>query len=103
MKRFNGGIVKFYAFWESFESTAHNNEKLSAVDKFNYLHSLLDGAVASSIQGLPVTEDNYENAVEILKDRFGRKQQIISAHMEKLLKLQNYSNENAAQLRQINR
>ena len=76
LKRFNGDIIKFYAFWESFESTIQNNEELSAVDKFNYLHSLLDGAAASSIQGLPLTEDNYENAVEILKDRFGRKQQI---------------------------
>ena len=61
----------------------------------------MDGAAASSIQGLPLTEDNYENAVEILKDRFGRKQQIISAHIEELLKLQNCPNENATQLRQI--
>ena len=101
MKRFNGDLITFYPFWESFESTIHNNEQLSAVDKFNYLHSLLDGAAASSIRGLPLTEENYENAVEILKDRFGCKQQIISAHMEELLKLQNCPNENASQLRQI--
>ena len=74
----------------------HNNEELSAVDKSNYyLHFLLDAAAANSIQGLQLTEGNYENAVEILKDRFGRKQQIISAHMEELLKLQNCPNENA--------
>ena len=101
LKRFNGDLIKFYPFWESFESTVHNNEQLSAVEKFNYLHSLWDGAAASSIQGLPLTEENYENAVEILKDRFGRKQQIISAHMEELLKLQNCPNENTSQLRQI--
>ena len=101
LKRFNGDLIKFYPFWESFESTVHNNEQLSAVDKFNYLHSLLDRAAASSIQGLPLTEENYENAVEILKDRLGRKQQIISAHMEELLKLQNCPNENASQFRQI--
>ena len=90
-----------YAFWESFESTIHKNEELSAVDKFNYLHSLLDGVAASLIQGLPLTEDNYENTVEILKYRFGRKEQIISAHMEELLKLQNCPNENSTQLHQI--
>ena len=48
-----------------------------------------------------LTEDSDENAVEILKDRFGRKQQIISVHMEELLKLQNCPNQNATQLRQI--
>ena len=55
LKPFNGDIIKFYAFWESFESTVHNNEELSAVDKLNYyLHSLLDTAAANWIQGLPL-------------------------------------------------
>ena len=38
LKHFNGYIIKFYVFWESFESTIHKNEEMSAVDKFNYLH-----------------------------------------------------------------
>ena len=59
LKRFNGDITKFYTFWESFESAVHNNEELSAVDKFNYLHSLLDGAAASSVQGLPFKADSH--------------------------------------------
>ena len=36
---------------------------------------------------MPVTEENYDSAVEILKERFGKPQQLISAHMEELLKL----------------
>ena len=39
------------------------------------------------MEGLPVTEENYDSAVEILKKRFGKPQQLISAHMEELLKL----------------
>ena len=85
LKRFNGDIMKFYTFWETFESTIHNNEELSAIDKYNYLTTYLDGAATSAIHGLPLTEDNYENAIEILKKRFGRKQQIISKHIEHLL------------------
>ena len=34
-----------------------------------------------------MTEANYDYAIEILHERFGRTQQIISAHMEELLKL----------------
>ena len=101
MKRFNGDIIKFYVFWESFESAVHNNEESSAVDKLSYSHSLVDRAAVSSMQGLPSTEDNYKNSVEILKDCFGRKQQIIGTHMEELLKLQNCPKENTTQLRQI--
>ena len=101
MERFNGDIIKFYAFWESFESAVYDNEESLTVDKFNYLHSLLDRAAVSSMQSLPLTEDNYENAVEILKDSFGRKQQIVSTRIEELLKLQNCPKENTTQLRQI--
>lgn len=38
-----------------------------------------------------MTEANYHSAIDILQERFGRPQQIISAHMEELLKLPNCS------------
>ena len=57
------------------------------MDKFNYLNSLLEGPAARTIQGLTLNESNYDSAVGLLKDRFGRPQQIINAHMEGLLKI----------------
>ena len=60
---------------------------MSTVDKFNYLNALLEGSAARSIQGLPLSEVNYTAATEILKERFGRIQAIILAHMESLLQL----------------
>ena len=66
----------------------HKNASLTNVDKFNYLRSPLDGPALNSITGLPLTEQNYKEATEILTDRFGNKQIIISSHMEALLKLQ---------------
>ena len=56
-------------------------------DKFNYLNSLLEGVAKQSIQGLTLLDANYDSAAEILKQRFAKPQQIISAHMEELLKL----------------
>ena len=41
----------------------------------------------SEITGLPFTEDNYETAIDILRDRFGKPQLLISNHMGALLKL----------------
>ena len=45
------------------------------------------GAAESAITRLPLTEDNYETAIDILRDRFGKPQLLISNHMEALLKL----------------
>ena len=77
-------MAKFRAFWDSFESAVDKNPSLSAVDKFNYLNALLEGSAARSIL---LSEVNYTAAKEILKERFGKMQAIISAHMESLLQL----------------
>ena len=47
----------------------------------------MEGAAKRSIQGLTLSDANYYSAVEILEQRFGKPQQIISAYMEELLKL----------------
>ena len=60
------------------------NPDLSATDKFK---ALLEDPAAQSIQGLTLTAANYEAALEILQDHFGKRQQIISAHIDGLLKL----------------
>jgi hypothetical protein len=64
---------------------------MSLIDKFNYLNSLLEGEAARAIQGLPLTNANYNVAVEILRERFGKPQTIIAAHMDDLLKLPTFS------------
>ena len=71
LQLFNGDIIKFTSFWETFESIVHNNEYLSDIHKSNYLKTLLEGPAAKAIQGLPMVEANYESAVELLKERYG--------------------------------
>ena len=68
--KFNGEATKFRSFWDSFDSAIHKNNTLSAVDRFNYLHALLEGPAAKSIQGLALSDANYAAAIAILKDRF---------------------------------
>ena len=60
---------------------------MSKIDKLNYVNSLLEGRALRAIQGLTVTEDNYDAAVEILQQRFGKTQQTISAHINELMKI----------------
>ena len=98
---FNGELTQFNSFWQSFECAVHNNESISNIHKLNYLLNVLEGNAHRAVAGLQLSEENYENAIEILKQRFGNKQQIISSHMQALLKLQGYPNEKVSQLRFI--
>ena len=71
------------------------------MDKFNYLKSLLEGTAFKTVQGLTLTNLNYDSAIQLLKERFGNPQQIISAHMEGLLKVTNCSGDHPGSLRAV--
>ena len=101
LPRFNGEVTKFPTFWQSFDCAVNQNPGVSSVQKFSYLLSLLDGQAFRALQGLEITEENYEHAIEILNSRFGNKQQIINEHMSALLRLQSHPNEKVSYLRYI--
>ena len=88
---YSGKYTDWCTFWDTFDSTVHQNSTLSDVERFHYLTASLSGSPAAAIRGLRVTNDNYAEAVSILKERFGDKNRIISAHLEDLMKLPDVS------------
>ena len=54
-----------------------------------------------AISGLSLTASNYEDAVAILKKRFGNKQQIINRHMDILLNVSPMTNQDTRKLREL--
>ncbi|GFV67290.1 DUF1758 domain-containing protein [Trichonephila clavipes] len=72
-------------FLELFKTAIHDNNSLNSIDKFTYLKGLLGSSALATVEGFAITAENYAKAVEILKDRFGRKDAIINSHMQKLL------------------
>ena len=63
------------------------------MDKTSYLTGLLKGEAARGIQVLPLSESNYQRAVDLLEERFGQKQVLINAHMDALLKIPSAKND----------
>ena len=59
------------SFWDFYKATIHVNTDIAKIDKFNYLHSLLEGAAAHSIQGLTLTDSNYGGAIELVQQELG--------------------------------
>jgi hypothetical protein len=70
LPHFNGNLTKWTAFRGSYESA---NDALSEVDKFNYLRSLLEGPAFEAIRGLTLSSANYQDAISLLKKRFGNR------------------------------
>ena len=101
LPKFRGDITTFSMFIDSFESAIDKNPELSVIDKFNYLSSFVEGTAAMAIQGLTLSEANYEAAKEILKQRYGRPQQVIAAHMDELLKIPSCMGKKSSQLRYV--
>ena len=58
------------------------------MDKFNYLRSLLERSAQEAVPGLTLTAPNYQHAIEVLKKRFGNKQQITTKHLDLLLNIE---------------
>jgi len=75
--------------------------RISKIDKFNFLHSLVESAAALTTQGLSLTEANYDSAIELLTKRFGNTKHIIATYMEELLRLPSCTEDRAQPLRRL--
>ena len=87
LPEFSGDPHAWQGFWDQYQVAIHNNMRISDIDKFNYLKRCLRGESLSAVSGLTLNSDNYKEEVDILKDRFGNEQVLISAHMESLLRI----------------
>lgn len=56
-------------------------------DKFSYFKSLLGGSSANIIAGFSLTKENYDHAIELFKNCFGRNDLVINGCMPKLQNL----------------
>ena len=102
LSSFNGDPAQWISFWDSFASTIHSNSSLAEIDKFKYLQQSLRGAATQTISGLPLTGDNYTEAIELLQKRYGNRQVIVSRHMDVLRDLPKIENSSDLQgLRQL--
>lgn len=88
MIKFSGNSLEWTRFWTQYESAVHVRPNMSNGQKFNYLMSTLTGKAAAAIEGLQFSaETNYEQAIKILKETFGRHEQLVDLHMKELLRL----------------
>ena len=70
----------------------HRNPSITGVQKLNYLRAQLRGTALRVIAGLPLTNENYNHSVALLKERYGETHKLTDAHMQALVELNSPSN-----------
>ncbi|XP_037518223.1 uncharacterized protein LOC119395000 [Rhipicephalus sanguineus] len=61
---FSGENREWQGFWELYEATIHTHPDLTGIEKFKYLKTYLAGAAKRAIEGISLTEANYNIAVK---------------------------------------
>ena len=91
---FRGNPLLWQSFYDQFNISIHQNKTLNDIDRINYLRRYLARQALATISSLTLNYENYKEALDILIDRYGNPQALISAHMEtvKINKVKNMEN-----------
>ena len=67
---FKGNFEEWETFWSSFRTNVDVRDDIEKTTKFIYLVQSLEGEPKEMINGLAITDDNYNVALCILRDRY---------------------------------
>ncbi|KAK8774839.1 hypothetical protein V5799_010628, partial [Amblyomma americanum] len=85
--KFTGRRSDWQAFWEVFEQVVDKNEDLTDTDRFHYLRASVTGDAAAALAGLPSTSRCYNDAIQLLRKRFGNEELLAQEHLKSLIDL----------------
>ena len=85
--KFSGDSTDWPNFWSFFDNLVHSNPHLSTVVKFTHLRESLTDQAAESIRGFVHPSEDYEEAVSLLRERYGDQTIVKKQLMRKLFKL----------------
>ncbi|GFW72896.1 integrase catalytic domain-containing protein [Trichonephila clavipes] len=83
---FSGDPKENLTFWSIF-SKIYDSEKLTAIEKFQYLYQSMkpDLKAARLISSFPIPAENYPKDVDKLKLRFGQENLLMQIYVRDLL------------------
>ena len=94
LPKFRGDKTQWKGFWDQFNTSRHENTSLSDIKKCNSLRTFLTDSAYSLFSGLSLNSENYKEAVNVLKERFGNKQTLVFSYMDRFLQLPVVKNSN---------
>lgn len=84
LPHFDGNIINWRSFRDTFTSLVHENPNLTNIERFHYLISSVSGTGSAVVRSVPLSDTNYAVAWRALHDRFNNIRLIVHAHLDKL-------------------
>lgn len=81
LPQFKGKCTEWLDFFKFFTTLVHNDEHLSPIEKFTHLRNCLKEPAINTIKSLEMTDENYNEALKLLRDRYENKRIIFQAHI----------------------
>lgn len=75
---FSGLYTEWMTFRDLFQSLIHNNDDIDDVQKLHYLKGHLKGEAEQLLRHTAVTQENYEQCWNLLRNRYNNKQYLIN-------------------------
>lgn len=79
---FSGESTEWMSYYDLFRSVVHNHDGYTEAEKFRYLLLTLKNEPFNLIKSIPITDENYSVALEILNSRYSNKRAIASKHLD---------------------
>ncbi|XP_062531416.1 uncharacterized protein LOC134201152 [Bombyx mori] len=88
---FSGQYSEYVTFIGIFKSVIHTNKAIDNIQKLYYLRTFLKGQPYEFVKNLPLNSESYNEAMQLLHNRYYNKYKIISEHVNALLDLEKLS------------
>lgn len=82
------GEGNWFEFWDKFKGLVHDRTDIAPVTKFSYLMGQLTGIALDVIRELPITDYNYDIAIQLLKQNFENAEANLQRLVNKLIDLE---------------
>ncbi|KAL3079517.1 hypothetical protein niasHT_037887 [Heterodera trifolii] len=87
LKCFGGDPPAWIPFWDQFRTLVHEDDTIPRVEKFSHLEGCLEGRASAIISGIPMSEQGYDDAIDLLLKNFGDSKRLIRNLNNELLRL----------------
>lgn len=98
---FTGNYEDWPTFQDLFLSLIHNNLSLTNVMKLHFLKNSVSGEALSLLKNISITDQNYTQAWNILKERYGNKRIIVNTIMKRLFSQKKIYAQTASQIKSL--
>ncbi|KAL4083901.1 hypothetical protein QTP88_029217 [Uroleucon formosanum] len=98
LPKFDGDVVQWCSFRDTFCSLVYNNQHYSDIERFHVLKSSLVGPALAVIKSIPLTSSNYNIAWNALHKSFENNRLLATAHIDRLFAFSPLKKESTAAL-----